>query len=60
MNSTIKMQEFNCPCCNEKFNIEIMESGEIIITPFILLESNISSLNCEYEFGCVKGGEKNG
>lgn len=49
MNNIIQTQEFDCPCCGEKFNIQILESGEIIITPFILLET-IEKVN-GYEFG---------
>lgn len=57
INNTIKMHEFNCPCCQEKFNIEITESGDIIITPFILPANDTDISNSGYEFGIMKGGE---
>lgn len=57
MNNIIKTQEFNCPCCDEKLSIQITESGEIIITPFILSETNIIPFDYGYEFGDLKGGE---
>ena len=48
-NNTIQTQEFNCPYCGEKINVQILESGEIIITPFILPET-IEKVD-GYEFG---------
>lgn len=58
MKDTTTTQEFNCPCCGEKINIEITESGNVIIAPFILLKSDKSISEFGYEFGVVKGGEK--
>ena len=57
MNNTIKIQEFNCPCCKERLSIQITESDEIIIAPFILSETNIEPFDYGYEFGDLKGGE---
>lgn len=57
--NTITTQEFNCPCCGEKINIKITESGDIIIAPFILPKSDKSISEFGYEFGVMKGGEKN-
>lgn len=57
MNSIIKMQEFKCPCCGEKFNIELKGNGEIIIVPFILPKEDQTSIGV-YDFG-VEGGENN-
>nr|DAE59735.1 MAG TPA: cysteine-rich protein [Caudoviricetes sp.]DAZ32557.1 MAG TPA: cysteine-rich protein [Caudoviricetes sp.] len=55
MNSIIKTKEFECPCCGEKLYIQINESGDIIITPFILPKEDCSSIGI-YDFG-MKGGE---
>lgn len=57
MNNTIKTQEYSCPCCGEKFYIQINESGKIIITPFIIPKENYISIG-QYDFG-EKGGETN-
>lgn len=55
MNNIIKMKEFKCPCCGEKFHIELKENGDIIIVPFILPKEDIASIGI-YDFG-TKGGE---
>lgn len=59
INNITKHQELNftCPCCGEQINIEITESGELIITPFILPEivTDVEG----YEFGEARGGETN-
>ena len=54
-NNIIKMKEFECSCCGEKFVIKVNESGEITVTPFILPKEEISSAGI-YNFG-EKGGE---
>lgn len=55
MNNIIKTKEFKCPCCGESFYIDIKESGEIVITPFILSKEDITSIGI-YDFG-TEGGE---
>lgn len=57
MNNIIKMKEFKCPCCGEKFYIELKENGDIIIVPFILPKEDLTSIGI-YDFG-TKGGENN-
>ena len=56
MNNIIKMKEFKCPCCGEKFHIELKENGDIIIVPFLPKEE-LTSIGI-YDFG-TKGGENN-
>ena len=55
MNNIIKTKEVKCPCCGEKFHIELKENGDIIIVPFILPKEDITSIGI-YDFG-AKGGE---
>lgn len=57
MSSTIKMKEFECPCCGEKFNIKLKENGDFVIIPFILPKEDYTSIGI-YDFG-AKGGENN-
>ena len=49
------MKEFKCPCCGEKFHIELKENGDIIIVPFILPKEELTSIGI-YDSG-TKGGE---
>jgi DNA-directed RNA polymerase subunit RPC12/RpoP len=55
----ITTQELDCPCCGEKITIKVTESGNVIVTPFVSFKPDKSISEFGYEFGVMKGGEKN-